>query len=290
MMAAEEASLDQGLFAKVLVFYERALRRSLKHPFALAGMAALLIVASYLSYRALGSELLPAFDEGGFVLDHVMPAGSSLQETNRVLRHVEVILRDAPEVESTSRRTGLELGLAAVTEPNTGDIAVKLKADRSRSVDEVISDVRAEVVSSEPGLDVEFIQVLQDMIGDLTGAPEPVVVKLFSPDPDLLSTWAPQVAEALQKVEVGGKTPVVDIEDGIENTTSGPALRFTVNPEAADRAGLLGRGAWHHRRGDGRRRTSQRIRAHQRSDLSAAHPLSVVGTCVAGGDEQHDAG
>src|SRR6185312_14020663 len=144
----------------------------------------------------------------------------------------EKILRDTPEVESTSRRTGLELGLAAVTEPNTGDIAVKLKAKRRRGVDEVISDVRAKVTSSQPGLDVEFIQVLQDMIGDLTGAPEPVVVKLFSPDVDLLSTWAPQVAEALEK------TTIVDIEDGIEKTTSGPAVRFLVNPEAADRAGF----------------------------------------------------
>ena len=105
-----------------------------------------------------------------------------------------------PEVESTSRRTGLELGLAAVTEPNTGDIAVKLKDERSRGVDEVISEVRAKVKRAQPVLDVEFIQVLQDMIGDLTGAPEPVVVKLFSPDPELLSTWAPQVAEALEKV------------------------------------------------------------------------------------------
>jgi CzcA family heavy metal efflux pump len=234
----QEAELDRGMFGRVLVFYERCLRLSLGHPAALAAMAALLIVASYGSYRALGSDLLPAFDEGGFVLDYVMPAGSSLQETNRVLRHVEEILRETPEVESTSRRTGLELGLAAVTEPNTGDIAVKLKEDRSRSVDDVISEVRAKVVSSEPGLDVEFIQVLQDMIGDLTGAPEPVVVKLFSPDPDLLSTWAPQVAEALEKVTIGGKTPVVDVEDGIENTTSGPALRFNVNPEAADRAGF----------------------------------------------------
>ena len=99
---------------------------------------------SYVCYNALGSDLLPAFDEGGFVLDYVMPPGSSLQETNRVLGHVEAILRATPEVESTSRRTGLELGLAAVTEPNTGDIAVKLKDERSRSVDDVISDVRAQ--------------------------------------------------------------------------------------------------------------------------------------------------
>src|ERR1700746_1178111 len=167
-----------------------------------------------------------------------MPAGSSLQETSRVLGHVEAILRATPEVESTSRRTGLQLGLAAVTEPNTGDIAVKLKSKRSRGVDEVISDVRAKVTSSEPGLDVEFIQVLQDMIGDLTGAPEPIVVKLFARDPDLLSTWAPQVADALGKVKIGGKTPIVDVEDGIEKTTSGPAVRFTVNPDAADRAGF----------------------------------------------------
>src|SRR5262245_36445632 len=167
-----------------------------------------------------------------------MPPGSSLQETSRVVGHLESILRDTPEVESTSRRTGLELGLAAVTEPNTGDIAVKLKAKRSRGVDDVIRDVRAKVASSEPGLDVEFIQVLQDMIGDLTGAPEPVVVKLFSPDADLLTTWASQVAEALGKVTIDGKTPIVDIADGIEKTTSGPAVRFTVDPEAANRSGF----------------------------------------------------
>jgi multidrug efflux pump subunit AcrB len=238
MMAAEEASLSGGVFGRVLGWYERSLRRSLHHRLALAALCVVLIAVSYGCYRLLGSDLLPAFDEGGFVLDYVMPPGSSLQETSRVLGHIERILRETPEVESTSRRTGLELGLAAVTEPNTGDIAVKLKARRGRGVDDVISDVRAKVASSEPGLDVEFIQVLQDMIGDLTGAPEPVVVKLFSPDPDLLSTWAPQVADALGKVKVGARTPIVDVEDGIEKTTSGPAVRFSVNLDAADRVGF----------------------------------------------------
>jgi multidrug efflux pump subunit AcrB len=238
MMAAEEASLTGGMFGRVLTWYERTLRRSLHHRAALAALCVVLVGLSYVCYRFLGSDLLPAFDEGGFVLDYVMPPGSSLQETGRVIGRIERILRSTPEVESTSRRTGLELGLAAVTEPNTGDIAVKLKPQRKRSVDEVISEVRDKVTRSEPGLDVEFIQVLQDMIGDLTGAPEPVVVKLFSPDPDLLSTWAPQVAGALEKVSIGGKTPIVDVEDGIEKTTSGPAVRFAVNPDAADRAGF----------------------------------------------------
>jgi len=237
--AAHEHDIEHGrVFGPIVQFYERTIRQSLHHPFALAGVCLVLVAASYLSYRALGSDLLPAFDEGGFVLDYVMPPGSSLQETNRVLNNVDAMLHATPEVESTSRRTGLQLGLAAVTEPNTGDFAVKLKAKRSRSVEQIVSELREKLATSQPGLDVEFIQVLQDMIGDLTGAPEPVVVKLFSQDADLLKTWAPQVAEALGKVKIGGKTPIVDIADGIEKTTSGPAVRFDVSSAAADRAGF----------------------------------------------------
>ena len=238
MMAAEEASLKGGWFEKIVKFYERWLRRALEHPAWLAIFCAILIVTSYVCFNALGSDLLPAMDEGGFVLDYVMPPGSSLTETNRVITHVENIVRAVPEVESTSRRTGLQLGLAAVTEANTGDIAVKLKDKRSRGIDEVISEIRAKVKTQEPALDVDFTQVLQDMIGDLTGAPQPVVVKLFSPDADLLATWAPRVADALGRVYVNNKKPVVDIEDGIDNTTSGPAVVFTVNPQAAARAGF----------------------------------------------------
>ena len=136
----------------------------------------------------LGTDLLPEMDEGGFIVDYLSPAGSSLQETNRMVSHIEQMLREIPEVESTSRRTGLELGLAAVTEANRGDIAVKLKSKRNRSGDEIISELRARVEKEEPGLEVEYVQVLQDMIGDLSNAPEPVQIKLFSPDAALLAT------------------------------------------------------------------------------------------------------
>ncbi len=67
-------------------------------------------------------------DEGGFILDYLTPPGSSLAESNRILLRIEKILRSTPEVETTSRRTGLQLGLAAVTEANSGDFTVKLKS------------------------------------------------------------------------------------------------------------------------------------------------------------------
>jgi multidrug efflux pump subunit AcrB len=238
LMAVEERSFSGGFFGRVLKSYERWLRWSLKHPLGLAIFCVLLVASSYVCYQHLGSDLLPEMDEGGFVLDYVMPPGSSFEETNRVISHVESIIRSEPEVESTSRRTGLQLGLAAVTEPNTGDIAVKLKDARSRGIDEVIADVREKVTKSEPALDVDFTQVLQDMISDLTGAPQPIVVKLFSPDAALLASWAPQVADALGKVKVGAHTPIVDIQDGIEATTSGPAVTFTINSATAAKAGF----------------------------------------------------
>ncbi|PYX80546.1 MAG: AcrB/AcrD/AcrF family protein, partial [Acidobacteria bacterium] len=232
LLAVEEASLT-GFFRRVVNFHESWLRRALKRPVWLAIFSVVLIAISYVCYRFSGSDLLPEMDEGGFVLDYIMPAGSSLAETNRVISHIEQILRATPEVESTSRRTGLQLGLAAVTEANTGDVSVKLKAQRSRSIEDIMEEVRGKIKTQEPALDVEFIQVLQDMIGDLTSAPEPIQIKLFSQDPALLEDWAPKVADRISKVE-----GVVDVLNGIDNTISGPAVTFQVNPSVAARAGF----------------------------------------------------
>src|SRR5262249_40845543 len=141
-----------GLMAKLTRAYDRALRLILEYPLALAGGCLVLIVASFFCYRTLGSDLLPAMDEGTFILDYLMPAGSSLADTNAVLLGVEKILAATPEVEGTSRRTGLQLGLAAVTEANTGDFSVKLKRNRDRGVEEIISHVRAKINKQYPQL------------------------------------------------------------------------------------------------------------------------------------------
>ncbi len=231
--ASEGEAAPTGLMARITRGYGAALRFTLARPIVLALGCVGLIVASYFCYNALGTDLLPAMDEGGFILDYLMPAGSSLDDTNKVLLGVEKILRATPEVESTSRRTGLQLGLAAVTEANTGDFSVRLKRDRSRPIDAVIGEVREKVNKQYPQLDVDFKQVLQDMIGDLTGAPEPMQIKMFSQDPELLKTWAPKVGDRVKKIK-----GVVDVKDGIEDTITGPAIVMNVDPEVAARSGF----------------------------------------------------
>jgi CzcA family heavy metal efflux pump len=230
---AHEEKATTGFMGHLTRIYERALKTALAYPVVLTGFCLVLIGASYFCFSALGSDLLPAMDEGGFVLDYLTPPGSSLAETNRIIGGVEQILKATPEVESMSRRTGLQLGLAAVTETNRGDFLVKLKRDRKKAVEEVISDVRATVNKQYPMLDVEFPQVLQDMIGDLTNSPEPIEIKLFSPNMDLLKQWAPRVGTAIKAVK-----GVADVKNGIENTISGPATIFRVDQTIAARSGF----------------------------------------------------
>ncbi|HVC46382.1 MAG TPA: efflux RND transporter permease subunit [Terracidiphilus sp.] len=221
------------MMTRVLQIHRRILDWSLARPLWLGVCCLVLIAASWAGYKSLGSNLLPEMDEGGFILDYIMPAGSSLAETNRVLEHVSLILHSIPEVESSSRRTGLQMGLAAVTEANTGDFTVKLKSHRHRSVWQIMSEVRRRIKATEPELDIEVTQILQDNINDLSNAPEPIQIKLFSPDAALLNQLGPEVGNAISNVP-----GVVDVENGIDNTISGPATDFQVDPVAAARMGF----------------------------------------------------
>jgi CzcA family heavy metal efflux pump len=232
LMVAEEAHIS-GLFGRIVNFYERCMRSVIRRPLLLIASSVAIVILSVVGYKLLDTALLPEMDEGGFILDYYTPPGSSLAESDRILQRIEKILRATPEVENTSRRTGLQLGLAAVTEANRGDFTVRLKRDRKRGIDEVINDVRGQIKESEPAADIEFVQVLQDMIGDLSNEPEPVVIKLYSQDAQLLLKTAPQVAEAIGKLH-----GVVDILDGIENTVSGPAVTFQIDPTTAARSGF----------------------------------------------------
>ena len=238
LLQAEEEHLMQGTFGRVIRFYERWFKRSLKYPVWVPILTVALIAISYICYNQIGSDLLPKMDEGSFILDYVTPPGASLAETDRMITHIEQIVRSEPEVESTSRRTGLQLGLAAVTEANTGDISANLKTDRSRNIFEIENDVRQKVAAAEPAVDIDLVQKLQDMIGDLTSAPQPIDIMLFSPDAKLLNDWALRVADAIGKIKVGGDAPVVDIDNGVDSKTSGPAVSFSVDQAKAAHAGF----------------------------------------------------
>ena len=210
--------------------YESVLRVALNNYLVVLALAVVVFAGAYFFYSGLGSEFLPPFDEGAFVLDYIAPPGTSLEETDKMLTHVEELLKETPEVESWSRRTGLQLGLS-ITEPNTGDFLVKLKQKRSRTTEEVTDELRGKLETSEPSLQVEFVGILSDLIGDLTSSPAPIEIQLFSEDKTALHQTATLVEESIKKVP-----GVVDTNNGV--IVSGAAVTFKVNPEAASRFGV----------------------------------------------------
>jgi len=210
--------------------YERALSWSLEHT-AIIGLAGLAILGGGLAlYFTLGSGFLPEMDEGAFVLDYVMPAGTSLEETNRVLLHIEKFLRETPEVESYSRRTGARLALA-IAEPNTGDFLVKLHRNRKRGFDQVTGELREKIKAAEPVIDVEFPHILEDLIGDLAWSPQPVEIKIFNDDYETSKAFAREIEAWLPKVN--GAVDVVN-----QTFVIGPSVNFRVDLDKAQRAGF----------------------------------------------------
>src|SRR5258706_7581295 len=226
----EEAIALGRILGAIVQRYEWVLGHALDNRWVVLIIVALVLAGSFLLYRSLGSEFLPEFDESAFVLDYWAPPGGSLTETDRMLRHVEELILKTPEIESYSRRTGLEMGLF-VTEPNRGDFAVKLKPDHKRPTEDVIADLRKEIESSEPALEIEFVGIVPDVIGDLQGNPEPIEIKLFSEDTAALQAKADEVETSIKKVQ-----GVVDTKNGV--IVSGPAVTFNVDPQRASRFGV----------------------------------------------------
>jgi len=210
--------------------YEKILRFSLRSRVILIPIVIAILLLAYSIYLQLGSSFMPEMDEGTFVLDYISPSGTSLSESNRMLMHVEDILQSVPEVESYSRRTGTQLGFF-ITEPNTGDYTVKLKSRRSRSIEEVISEVREKVHTTVPSLEVDFFQLMMDVIGDLTYSPSPVEIKIFGENAEMLRAKAKEIKSLIERVP-----GVVDVFDGI--VISGPSLVIHVNSEKAALAGF----------------------------------------------------
>ena len=224
-------SLEGGfLLTRVIRIYESSLRLALRHCWLTMLACGLIFAGGVGIYRQLNSDFLPDFDEGGFVIDYWSPPGTSLTETSRILNEAEDILRANPDVEGYSRRLGAEMGMF-ITEPYRGDFAVKLKPSRQHTTEEVIAELRHEFSQRFPMVRWEFPGILTDVIGDLQLTPDPIEIKLFSPDMKWLEQTAPRVKEQIKTIP-----GVVDTFDGL--TETGPSINLRVRPAEAERFGL----------------------------------------------------
>jgi len=226
--AAENAA---GWLGRLAEQYHRAIDRALSRPARFATIVCLVLaLAGSVAWYKVPSGFMPKMDEGGFILDYKAQPGAALSDTDRLLRQVETIIQSTPEVASYSRRTGLQLG-GGLTEADEGDYFIRLKGGSRRPIEEVMGDIRGRIEKQVPGIQIETLQLMEDLIGDLTAVPQPIEIKLFGDDPVALEKTAKQVAEAIGKVN-----GVVEVVDGLR--VAGDAISVRVRPGIAQQQGL----------------------------------------------------
>ncbi len=226
-----EQEAHEGRVMKALIRrYQAAMHAIIRKPVYVFLAIAVLAGGAWMIERHMKTGFMPEMDEGAFVMDYFTPPGTTLEETNHILKKIEKIILSIKEVKSFSRRTGTQLGFF-ITEQNTGDFLIRLKNHRSKSIEQVISELREKVYAAEPGkVYVDFGQIMQDLIGDMTGSPMPIDIKIFSPDTGILDSIANKITAVISRIK-----GVVDVFNGI--TISGPAINVRVDPL---KAGLVG--------------------------------------------------
>ena len=190
------------------------------NPLISFGIVAALIISVILILPRLETGFLPEMDEGSIVLDYKTPPGTSLEETDIILREAEKIITSVPEVEAYSRRTGTEMGFF-ITEPNSGDYLIQLKKNRDKTTNDVIEELRQKIETTQPALRIDFGQVIGDMLGDLMASIQPVEIKIFGNDQKKLQELSRQTSEI-----IAGIPGIADPFDGI--VIAGPSI--TVQP------------------------------------------------------------
>jgi len=178
----------------------------------------------------LETGFLPEMDEGSIVLDYKSPPGTSLDETDRMLREVEKLIVKVPEVQAYSRRTGTEMGFF-ITEPNSGDYLIQLKKNRKRTTDEVTADIRKQIESTQPALQIDFGQVIGDMLGDLMASVQPIEIKVYGNNNNKLHELSEKIGDITEKVD-----GAADVFNGI--VISGPSISIFPNNAALAQYGL----------------------------------------------------
>jgi CzcA family heavy metal efflux pump len=215
---------------RLMTRYRRALETAVgRRGWTLAAVIALMALGG-LAFTRVGTGFMPHMDEGGFILDYIAPAGMSLDETDRLMRQIEAIIRSTPDVQTYSRRTGAQLG-GWITEANVGDYFIRLKPSGRRPIETVMNEVATRVQAGVPGVEIETAQLMEDLIGDLTAVPQPIEVKLFGDDEVVLHALGHRIADQIGKVR-----GVTEIRSG--EIIAGDAVDVRIDPARAALEGV----------------------------------------------------
>jgi multidrug efflux pump subunit AcrB len=211
--------------------YETFLERLFKYDFASLPLVLIIALSGFLLFRTIPTTFLPKWDEGSFVVDFTLPAGTPLEESYKTAMEMGKILNSIPEVKNWTLRIGTSLG-HVVKQPNIGDFLVVLKENRTRSIFDIEDEVRKKIEAKFDNLEeFDLPQVVEDRLADILGEEAPISVILYGYDPDKLVKYGFKLRDLLRE------KPILT-EVNLKTTFTSGEIRIRLKPETQSIYGL----------------------------------------------------
>jgi len=233
--AQEDPPLCEGnaLIKFFKLLYNPLLRFSLDHRTLMITIGMVFFIVALIGVFFIGTEFMPKIDESSLMMDILLPAGTSLQESSRIANLISREVSNIPEVIKVVSRTGRAEGAEHAEPVNLTEVNVVLvpKEERKKSIDDIEEEIRGRV-GNVPGVLISLISPLQHRINHtLTGTKAAIAVKLFGDNIFTLSEYAEKIQEIVEN------TPgAVDVQT--EQTTGIPQLQIEFDRNKIARYGL----------------------------------------------------
>lgn len=229
---AVQAHDDAPFIKKALDRYQPLLLWALQNRRSMYFASGGVLVVTFLLLAMLPNDFLPKLDEGQFEITYRMPVGTTLAASDAAATAMENVVRQDPAVVSEGRLTGIDSNGFTPTPQSGGLIRVKLKPRSLRSgYEEISARLRDQLNGAVPAAQLDFHQILEDIINDLSGAPAPIEIELRGPDQQTLIALANTVADHLEKVR-----GVTDVASGV--IYDDPTVRVAPIPRQIAALGL----------------------------------------------------
>ncbi len=208
------------------------LRWSLKRTKGVIMGAALLVVLSFAIVPFFGTEFLPPFNEGSFTVTVIAPAGTSLEESNKIGNIAEKQILKVEGVALTSRRTGRAELDEHAEPPSYSEIDVALiDEEGGRSHEKILEDIRHNLDVLK-GVSINIGQPISHRLDHLlSGVRAQVAIKIFGNDLLTLRSSAGEIRNIISNVE-----GVVDAQ--VENIVMTPQLMIRMDRKRIMQYGL----------------------------------------------------
>ncbi|MBN1610201.1 MAG: efflux RND transporter permease subunit [Polyangiaceae bacterium] len=194
-----------GLIRRLHRAYVRLVSRAVHRPTATLTVAGAVLALSAAAVPFLGTEFMPALDEGAIAINVVRLPNASLEGSVKVAGFIERRLHRFPEIETVVSKTGR----AEISEdpmgPEQTDVFITLKPrtlwTQGRSKAALVAALEKDLATI-PGLRCSFSQPIALRVNELiSGVKSDVAVKVFGPDLDVLKKSADRAASIMKGID-----------------------------------------------------------------------------------------